>query len=337
MADAAQQLQEAFELIENGNLQAARELLDDIRPQNEDNPDFWWVYSHALEDGKDGRDALSRVQELAPNYPGLEQLEEQAGLQAPRLQSLKPLNSPPPSLPMEEDVAAKKQGGIRNWLTAIGGFAVLAIIIIGIAFVSGIFGGDTTSEPTSVVEQNTLEVVNTAIPTVDAAAATDEPSEEATIAATDEPSEIPPTVTTEPATATIEATEAASLEPTAIIEPTEAIETDPFAELYGELESFGVLAEGITTEQTTMGNSFIVDTCSNPGPAANNNILGVMDTLVTANIGVPDDIEAMTFNIVNCDTNTVTLALGINRDTVLAYLAGELSQSELLQALRRVG
>ena len=49
MANAAPQLQEAYDLIEAGDLQSARQLLDDIRSSNENNPDFWWIYSHALD------------------------------------------------------------------------------------------------------------------------------------------------------------------------------------------------------------------------------------------------------------------------------------------------
>lgn len=307
MADAAQQLQEAYEQIEDGNLQAARQLLDDIRPQHENNPDFWWVYVHAIEDEEDGRNALNRVRQLAPNYPGLQQLEEQSGLQTPHVQSLKALSSPPSTVPMEEDIAAKKQGSIRNWLVGIGGFAILVVIILAIVFVSGIFGG-TTPELTPVVDQSTLIVVNTPFPTVDAAAATDESSEI--------PSEAPTGVP---------------------VEPTEMANSDPFTELYAEIETFGVLENGITTGETSLGNSFIISTCTNPGPAANSNILGLMDTFAAKSITIPDDIDAMVFNITNCDTNAVTLALGIDRDTLLAYLAGDLSQSELMQALRRVG
>lgn len=344
MANAAQQLQEAYQQIENGNLQEARQLLEEIRPQNENNPDFWWVYAHALEDESDGRNALSRVRQLAPNYPGLQDVEEQAGIRvAPsQIQPLQRLGSSPTDEVFDdlddldaefddlEDDEETSGDGLRNILVGVGGFVVILVIIFIILAISGIFGGGGTPEPTKVVAQNTPQVANTEAAT-DAITATEEPSDEpteelstATVEpTTEEPTELIPTATN---TETL---------PTNTPEPTEV--TDPFAALYEGLAAFGVPDDGISYEATSLGNSLVVDTCANPGPTANNNIIGIMDVFAAANLEIPEDVEAITFNINNCDANTTTLILGVERDAFSSYLAGETSQSDLLQAIQRVG
>jgi hypothetical protein len=61
-----------------------------------------------------------------------------------------------------------------------------------------------------------------------------------------------------------------------------------------------------------------------------------MDVFAAAALEIPDDVEAVTFNITNCDSNTITLVLGAERDALVSYLAGTSSSSELLQAMKRV-
>src|SRR5262249_35538310 len=98
----AQVLQQAHDLIEAGNYQAARQILETVRPSNENNPDFWWVYAHAVEDSTEGKAAIERVRQLAPNYSGLESITG-GSPQASAIKPLRPLTTPPTTLPAEED------------------------------------------------------------------------------------------------------------------------------------------------------------------------------------------------------------------------------------------
>lgn len=74
--DAA--LRRAHELIENDQLEQARELLTPLLETAGNNPALWWVYAHALADSETGLAALDRLLALDPTYPGARELKAQA-------------------------------------------------------------------------------------------------------------------------------------------------------------------------------------------------------------------------------------------------------------------
>lgn len=97
-------LNQAYDLIEQDNLPEALSLLKPIVEAEPDNANAWWLYAHAVDDPQLGRDALQKVAELNPNYPGLESLTEQIEVVKPAQESkptLKKLgnDAPPASIP----------------------------------------------------------------------------------------------------------------------------------------------------------------------------------------------------------------------------------------------
>lgn len=184
MSNAAQPLDDAYELIEKGDLEAARSLLVSIQADFEDNPDYWWIYAHAVDDAEAGRQALERVRSVAPDYPGLDALvaESEKG-PTTQVRPLRPASPPPPppgpstatrpNQPVEDfedfdtEVSDEPEGQpIRNnrqLLIAIGGLAFLVLIIAGILLLPRIVGGGGDT-PTQVA------AINTTNPTVTDAA-----------------------------------------------------------------------------------------------------------------------------------------------------------------------
>ncbi len=78
MNDATEsQLMRAYELIEAGRLDEARSILSPILAANKNNPDAWWIYSHAVTDPLAAKDALDNVLRLDPQYPGARELHGQ--------------------------------------------------------------------------------------------------------------------------------------------------------------------------------------------------------------------------------------------------------------------
>lgn len=78
MNDATEsQLMRAYELIEAGSLEEARSILSPILAANRNNPDAWWIFSHAVTDPLTAKDALDHVLRLDPDYPGARELHDQ--------------------------------------------------------------------------------------------------------------------------------------------------------------------------------------------------------------------------------------------------------------------
>lgn len=81
MNNASSVMESAYTLIENGETKKAQTLLQTLLPEQERNPDFWWLMAHATDDPKQGKAALYKVQDLEPNYEGLSALLEKTSSQ----------------------------------------------------------------------------------------------------------------------------------------------------------------------------------------------------------------------------------------------------------------
>lgn len=354
MADAAPQLQEAYELIEAGDLTSARQLLEEIRSNNENNPDYWWIYSHAVENEEAGLAALDRVRQLAPNYPGLQNLSQQLGISQPQ----RPLVPTPSTEAIEafnndndaDEFADTEMSSSSLPFYLIAGIAVIAIIA-ALFFLSSLFDGNEGGEPpteVAFIEDSSPEPV---IPTSVAEAVTEDIEETPTAEilpteVEDEPTESPtdvsteteePVETEEPTVEEIAPTEVEdepTESPTDIPEPEDS---DPFASLYPDLEAYGVPVDGIVVEETeSFGDTYVVTTCSPIGPVATQNILNIVAALQPIAEKLDENVAGIAFNITDCDSDTVSLSLGFDRETVDSYWIDEISQTDLQQSLQRV-
>jgi cytoskeletal protein RodZ len=368
MNDAAHPLNRAYNLIEKGDLEAAQDVLETIRDDHTDNPDFWWVYAHAVEDETEGQEALQRVRDLAPGYPGLENLSQQKEIvsEPSRINNLAPkADQPPqpPDLPRDDDFdefddfvdnldeqeaeVEGTSGSNRTRLLAL--IAVVLLVIIGLALIlnsgddqSDVVNVTPSDEPTEAVAFAT-EVV-TDVPTMSpverltAAAETETPESEATEPVSDfteEPGEATATVsdsTEEPGEAT--ATVSDSTE-----EPDESVESqsvDPLTldELTDILADFDVPDDGATTDETTLGNTLIVTICTAPGPQASSTIEDIFDALAGQESRLASDIEAIGFGITDCNTDTTRQTIGVERTVLQSYADDDITLQDVQRQLR---
>ncbi len=67
-------LQQAYMLVEAGQAEEARHLIESVLESEQANPDAWWIYAHAVDDPVRARQALNEVLALDPDYPGAAQL-----------------------------------------------------------------------------------------------------------------------------------------------------------------------------------------------------------------------------------------------------------------------
>lgn len=186
MANADPQLQRAYDLIEVGDLQSARNILTDIRSEHQNNPDYWWIFAHATEDEQAGRDALLRVRQLAPNYPGLSDLSTEVGMTSPPTM---PMPAPPPDAPTTADVDEfyEDEEGVLyttqqpandgcNPLLIFGALATLAVLAL-VFFLMNLLGNDNDTDPSQVDSSATQVIVGEDVSTISAQSITSVPFE----------------------------------------------------------------------------------------------------------------------------------------------------------------
>ena len=342
MNDAAQPLDRAHQLIEDGELEAAQDILATIRDDYEDDPDYWWVYAHAVEDEAAGREALERVQTLNPDYPGLDNLSQQMGVETPSRIDTMPQSASageppaPPDLPADDsfdefddfvneldqpDTETESAGGNRTWL--IGLVAVVFIVIVAAVFLlsqqdeaDDLVDATSTSPATQVVQQVTTEEAD--VPP------TQSPVEQLTAAAAERASATPvPSDDTADDTATEE------------IEETEETDTDtPSDNLVDALAEFDVPSDGIRTEETSVGTTLVITVCAAPGPQASTAISDILDVLADRDTQLDDDTDAVGFAVTDCDTETVIRVLALDRETFQEYVTGNISNQDVQRQIR---
>jgi|GEM_PF-2042620 hypothetical protein len=92
-------LTRAYELVEAGQPDEARALLDRLLKEDPGNPDAWWIYAYSVDDPVLARQALNNVLRLNPNYPEAAGLLANLDEQYPELSAASAVMVPPPPLP----------------------------------------------------------------------------------------------------------------------------------------------------------------------------------------------------------------------------------------------
>lgn len=322
-------LDRAYDLIESGNREEARSLLQPLLETHADNPDLWWLYTHAVEDPEEGRAALARVNELDPAYPGAATLSEASGTpvappaasSASGLKSLKSLKKsgatappPPPDLPVEppitdmepdldedldfEDDLATGPSRRRSPLLLVAAL-VLILILVGAGLVfSGVLSPEAEATPTQV-----------------AAVATDTAS----------PTDAPTTNITDPTATAVTTADAASAE-----------ESIPALAL--ALTDFDLDGEGVSIVQSDLGETVAVSVCTVPGQPFSETLGAIFDAIEDEADALADSTEAVGVTVVNCgDEDGATPLVGVTADDLRALAAGDLSERDFQARLRPLG
>jgi hypothetical protein len=293
-----ERLDEAYELIEAGQLDQARALLDDISRENPNDPDVWWVYAHAVEDPTEAREALNKVQALDPTYPGAEDLiqqhEELAG-SVPTSDSddegflleddLDGLGDFDDNFNMEETETEKESGSAFRRLVIIG--VIVILVAIG-AFILLSSGGDEE-------DPDAEQVVD--VPTT-APVATDDTPDQA------DPTEIGAVAQSAGSVSDVLMTANFDVEQTNVVETSLGIT---------EISSICV---GASTLRAILDD--------------------VIVTLQTSNVQLDPVFEAIAVEIRNCETGEILNSLGVPIADLNAYVDGELNPEEFTGLWRPV-
>ncbi len=178
-----QSLARAYELIEMDRLDEARLILEPLLQQDQDNPDVWWLYAHAVDNAAEARRALERVQQLSPDYPGVAELQQQieaepesaSDLPAAATAADDDLDFDDDDFDLdddEEEPPAARRSRLRPLLLV----ALLIVLIVLLLFILDPFGGGDDPEPTQIAQieatptQEVMAPVEAFTPEVDAEA-----------------------------------------------------------------------------------------------------------------------------------------------------------------------
>jgi hypothetical protein len=339
-------LQDAYELIQQGQLDDAKTLLNAHRQAFANNADYWWLVAHSTTDPEEGRAALGRVLLLDKDYPGARELDDE-------VRSAEQLAAPAPT---------EKKRRSRLPLLAL---AALLIVALGIGAVLLLNNrGDDQSTPVALATDDLTASAATEVVDADATATTAEVGTlEASSVVTEDalptaemPTELPPT--DEP-TATVTPTQvpptstptnvpptATSVPPTATSEPATATPDAPPASatlLAQNQEPVFVTYEFMQGQLTPPDGVFIVgdmlsiSLCAVPGIGAGN---AVRDLLMTVSIGTAEldpSTRTIEIGIVDCaNNNQEQRVIAVPRESVEAYARGEITLQQLQQAIRPV-
>jgi len=325
-------LQSAFDLIENNELEHARNIIEPLLETETNNPAVWWVYAHSLEDPEDGLKAIDKVVQLDPTYPGVNDLKTQLSTSQTTQEDKSTIDDwddlgviSPDDLETPDSLTGGRSI-VRSLLIAV----VVIILVVGIlAVLSGAFSNNTTQSPTEVADQSTIIptvniqiVTNVSATEMSTEVETESPTEEPTeVLSTDEPTLIIPTEVE---------TESPTEEPTEVLstdEPTlEPNETQPyFTALIENLSAYEVSESEIKTRETVLGTTLDVTICAAAGPESSSALNDVMGVFVGLNSDTPEDIVAFAVTLLDCNNaQPISRTIGVERIFVQSFSDDEI-------------
>lgn len=344
MSDAsAALLRQAYELIENDELEQAQEVLAPLLEGDAGSAHLWWVYAHALRDTGMGQAALERVLALDPDYPGARELKAdvlEAQSKDPDLiafDSSEPIGAQNAvdhqiedweNLPRE---AVPKADG-ASWRGRLAMLLVLLIIVAGGGLVlSGAV--DLPQLLSEILPSPEPQVVVVTEPTSEPAAAVDESSS----VSTDLEDEL-----RSGADSSDEAEEP-GVEPA----PMERLQPEPttppvfvvadvaaFVELVAaEIDEFEIDQSGTNMQSTELGNTLVMRVCAIPGPEFNKRLESVLSAVASLLDDLPEGIEAVGAGLVNCDDESAVLrVIGGARALFADFADGRIKAKEFQRA-----
>ncbi len=320
-------LEQVHELIETNKLDEARAMLKPILEADKDNPDVWWLYAHAVDDAETARLALNNVRRLDSDYPDAQHLlsqidkrqtdgdllEDAAFTKEPSF-----LPVAPPTLPglsqsnvnddeldfpddfEDEDEESPFSRRLLVIAATIGLVLLIGalVIVIGRPFANQVNQARATNTPSSfVVSENPTAPV--ASPTL--------------------------------------------MQSTAL--PSETVEANPIQQLPNEisvalvnnLQSFGISQDDISVTSTNLGNTLVIDVCTQAGAELREKLPQVMYALARNDTIYDQSIDSIGTRMISCDTNTPILAIGVPLADAIGYANGNLTEEKFQAEWKPIG
>jgi hypothetical protein len=362
-----QTLSRAYELIEAGQLDEARAILQPLLAVEKNNPDVWWVYAHAVDDPAEARSALNNVLRLDPSYPDAAQLLQSLEPQTPVPATPTGIRSlgqaMPPSVPEtlpdlpdgnaepdffdewdeesedEELDTAEAGSGARRLLIPLLAVIVILVVIAAVLIIVRPFGTSVRTTPTPA--DIALGVpTDTSVPLVAATDTgapllniTDTAVPELVVTETDVPTET--ATETDVLRATATDTEVPDVVATAEVTTQTGDNTD-FAALYSALDGFTVPDEGIEITPTTLGDTLLVTICATAAELRTT-LPDTLEIVAEQSAAIAEQVDALGVRIVNCADDVVLRIIAVRTQDALAYADGTLDERDFQKSWQPIG
>lgn len=326
-------LERAYELIETNRLDEAKAVLKPILETEKDNPDAWWLYAHAVDDPETARIALNNVLRLDSSYPEAKNLLkklDQGALDADTFESgtafhKEPsfLPSAPPTLPGlskappiddddddidfsddfdDEEEEEESQFSRRGVIIAAIIGALLLVGALAIVIIRPFANQpNATASPRAtspvVVLDPTVETTPVDISSIPTATPITAPSQESSLTLTE----------------------------------------DTTTSLVSVLEAFDVLPANLAIATTDLGDTLVVDVCSQQGSELREKLPQVMETLANNHELYESVAQAVGARMVDCETNSPLIALGVPLSDAVDYADGTLDSEQFQAKWKPIG
>ncbi|MCY3833159.1 MAG: hypothetical protein OXG85_09080 [Chloroflexi bacterium] len=336
-------LRQAYELIENDELERAQELLAPLVEDDAGSAHLWWVYTHALRDAGMGQAALERVLALDPDYPGARELKAdvlEAQSKDPDLiafDSSEPIGAQSAADYQIEDWENLPREAVSDsdgasWRGRLAMLLVLLIIVAG--------GGLVLSGAVDLPQ-----LLSEILPPPEAQViVVTEPTSEPAVAG-DEPSSVSPELEEEPRSGADSSDEAEEpgVEPVPMERSQPEAGTPPvvvvadvaaFVELVAAaIDDFEIAQSETDIQSTELGNTLVMRVCSIPGPELSQRLDTVLHTVASLFDDLPEGIEAVAAGLIHCgDDSAILRVIGVSRGVLAEFAAERIKAKDFQRA-----
>lgn len=314
-------LQQAYNLIEAGDLENARRILRPILENEKGNPDAWWLYVHAVNDVESARLALNNVLKIDRHYPEAFELMQKLEKQSLRTEELtdnliiepsfvssslsdssnmskigidSTVASPRTTLVSDLDTAENKSEPVIDsepfYRRPLFFIPVIALVLFGalaMVILKPFVGNQSSTSATAIVEQG---------PLIDA-------------------------------TTTIDTAILLSTQQSLLPDQTPTIENS-LKSLYPALQQFNIPSDGISVLDTDLGRSGMVDICTKPGGELRETLIQVMKILAREHEIYADRVEAIGTRMLDCENGRTLLIVGVPVESAISYANAVLSEAD---------
>lgn len=354
MSDATSgPLRDAYEAIQANQLPKARGILSVYVAEKPNDPDAWWLYSYAAESPTEARKSLENVLRLDPMYPGARDLLNEINqtiaattiVLTPAPLGVRKLGEtvPPSASPVtsatddpfddlddfdEDDDDDDEESGFtrRRILLAIGGFAILVLVVVFIFVILPKLNPQPSPVPTNIAQTTLVATIEA---TTDSSVVV---TPDVLTPVIDITPSVEPIITEEPSATSESPSSATNEVPT----PSEQPSTTGFDGFYAALSNFTVTPDSILVESTSLGSTLSATVCLQNQGELRTAIPSAINGMAATSAEAPADTQFIGVKFINCADNSLLRYVVVPIAEAQAFASGTLTAAQLRATQRNI-